>query len=189
MPTPLQNVINPIVASHPFFVTLLGSSVTQKAKRELATKLLLYEVRGRPVNTATSDLTRFSDEWTLYQARPQLAAVVARLQANLSRYTSPPWNPGEGVLKRSEEFPGAYWGYRFFSAIQLPFGRDLLRAFYKLSSPVTLAPAKVTRYSALRKKPNNGHANLDRALMLMAENPFDIPGNLPEAALVVAPTF
>ncbi len=191
MATPLELVIDPIVSTHAFFTTYVGASVSVADKRRLATKLLLYEIRGRPWDSEAVDLKRFSGEWTRFTAKPQLPVVVNRLKGALDRYAAgySPWVAGEPVFKRHREFPGVYWGMRWVSTSQLAYARDLVLAFYGLPSPVTLPAAKVNRYTALRATFNVGYANHDRALMLMAENSADMPYGLPEEALVVAATF
>lgn len=188
MPTALQNVINPIVSTHPFFTTYLGAGITVTAKRTLATKLLLYEIKGRPVDTSTARLERFSVEWTQWRIRPQLVTATDRMTQTLSRFGAP-WVPGEVVLSNLRAFPGAYWGLRWVSGVLWPDARNVIRAFYNQSSPATVPAAERTRYSALRLRYNSGDAALDRAQMFMEYfEPDRLPG-LPGEALVAQGTF
>jgi hypothetical protein len=188
MPTALQDVINPIVATHLFFTTYLGSGVTVTQKRTLATKLLLYEIKGRPVDTGTARLDRFSDEWDQWKIRPQLVTATDRMKQTLSRFGAP-WAPGEVVLSNLRAFPGAYWGLRWVSGVLWPDARNIMRAFYNQSSPVSLPLAERNRYSALRLRYNSGDAALDRAQLFMNYFLPDRPPGLPGEALVSPATF
>jgi hypothetical protein len=191
MPSPLTTAINALVSSHSFFTTYMGAGVALDARRLLATKLYLYEVRGRPVNTRAVDLERIDAEYTLFAPRPQLAQAMARLEQSLSRFTSAPYVPGEVILSRPRLFPGVYWGGRYASGTQRPWVRDTIRRYH--GQPVTGGPgitaADLARYAELRVRVNDGYANTDRARLIMKYNAPDLPPSLPGFGLVETPFF
>lgn len=189
MPNPLPPMISSLVASHAFFTTYVGAGATTANKELLATKLLLYEVRGRPWDTRTRDLANFEQDCIRFDPRPQLGDARDRLVQALDRFTAREWVPGELILRRLRAFPGVYWGVRRSSGSQWGYMRDIVRAFYGQSSPVTIPPATLTEYRALRRRGNEGDANLARARLTMALNFVDLPADLPQHGLVEVPYF
>lgn len=189
MPTVLETATEDIATTHPFFLTYWSASGGLAAKRLAATKLLLYEVRGRPWNSLKVDRDALNAEVTKWDPRPAFGQAKARVVLELNRFASAPFVAGETLLSRASTFPAVYWAISWGSAIQLPWMRDIILRFEGLPSPGAVAAADIAAYQAAKALPNSSYANLQRAQLIMKYNAADVPPSMPGEALVKAPKF
>lgn len=189
MPSVLTVAATSLAASHPFFTTYVGPSVTDAAKQRLARVLLFYEVRGRPINTNARTLARFDGECTLWDPRPQFRTAVTAVTDSLTRIAAAPYVAGEAILTNVAAFPAIYWALRFSSGIQWGYMRDIVRRYNGVATSVPVTPADLSTYAALLSAANDGFSNTDRAQLIMKYNLGDLGSDLPRVALVLPPLF
>lgn len=189
MPNPLPPIVNDLVSTHAFFTSFVGTAATVADKELLATKLLLYEVRGRPWDSRTRDLDTFNQDCIRFESRPQLGLARDELVRTLDRFTADEWVPGELILRRLGAFPGVYWGVRWSSGSQWGYMRSVIRGFYGQSGGGSIPPDVVAEYQSLRRRRNEGDANLERARLTMDRNVVDRPDHLPQLGLIEVPKF
>ncbi len=189
MPTVLEIAANDIANTHPFFTAYWNASGGLAGRRLAATKLLLYEVRGRPWNSLSADRTAFNEEVTKWNPRPAFGQAKDRVVAVLDRFAGAPFVAGETLLSRGSTFPAVYWAISWTSGVQLPWVRDIINKLEGLPSPSTVSSADRSRYQAAKSRPNESYANLLRAQIIMKYNAPDVWPTMPQEALVRTPSF
>jgi len=189
VPTVLEAAANDLATTHPFFTTYWSASGGLAGKRLAASKLLLYEVRGRPWDSLSADIAALDADVTKWHPRPAFGQAKDRVVIVLNRFARAPFVAGETLFSRGRTFPAVYWAISWTSGTQMSWMREIILKLEGLPSPATVSASDRTRYQAAKSRPNESYANLLRAQIAMKYNAPDVWTTMPEEALVKKPWF
>ena len=139
--------LNRLLIRHELFKSCISFSTKRAQDKNAATKLLVFEYRGKPVETKKSNLDDFTKH-ARKESRETLELASRRVIDTLDRM-SEIFLPRDPLLRSAGVFPVYYWFVRENDSQQDRFVREFLNAFEKsrkenretASKPATAAQA------------------------------------------------
>ena len=142
--------------------------------KNAATKLLLFEDAGKPVETKKANLNKFTKQATK-EPREKIELASRRVIDTLDRM-SEVFLPNDPLLRSAGVFPVYYWFVRENDDKQDPYVREFLNAFEKsrkenrekASNPVTSAAAdnELLHFDSLNRSTDDERSHLERHRIL-----------------------
>ena len=139
--------LNRLLIRHELFASCISFSKKRAQDKNAATKLLLFEDAGKPVETKKANLNKFTKQ-AIKEPRGKIELASRRVIDTLDRM-SEIFLPKDPLLRSAGVFPVYYWFIRENNDKQDPYVREFLNAFEKsrkenrekASDPVTSATA------------------------------------------------
>lgn len=162
--------LNRLLVSHELFKSSISFSKKRAQDKNAATKLLLFEDAGKPVETKKANLDKFTEQ-AAKESREKIELASRRVIDTLDRM-SEVFLPHDPLLHSAGVFPVYYWFIRENDSKHDPYVREFLNAFERLrkqnrdlaNDPTTAARAdnELLTFDRFNRSTDDERSHLER---------------------------
>jgi hypothetical protein len=134
------------IAAHTFFSSTISFSIKRLENQNIAAKLLLFEVSGKPVSTKKNDLDLFVGRPQTKKNRDELE-LAARRVIDVLDDMSGEFLARDSLLRSSGDIPVIYWVLRDLSAAERAQFRSFYVVFKHALVNVKTAPSALSSFT------------------------------------------
>ena len=166
--------LNRLLILHELFKSCISFTTNRAQDKNAASKLLLFEYSGKPVETKKANLTKFTKQ-TKKESRATIELASRRVIDTLDRM-SEIFLPRDPLLRSAGVFPVYYWFVRENDNKQDQYVREFLTSFEKsrkgnrvtASNPATAAAAdnELLTFDRFNRSTDDERSHLERHRIL-----------------------